>query len=146
MREGRNQQPLDDHEIEYCQQAWTILCGETPRELDVSEARTANSETKFNESQQKVFLGANAYPGDGSNSIGRMSPLACLAHELAHWERAETGRGRSLNPRQNYFIDEAETSLDASFTLVLSDRDRKDLVEAARDRLNQWILYMNESR
>jgi len=35
--------------------------------------------------------------------------------------------------------DEAETSLRASFTSILSPKDREDLVEDARDRLIQWL-------
>lgn len=36
-------------------------------------------------------------------------------------------------------IDEAETSLDASFHLELGSKDREDLREDARDRLNDWL-------
>jgi hypothetical protein len=36
-------------------------------------------------------------------------------------------------------LDEAETSLRASFTSLLSPKDREDLVEDARDRLIQWL-------
>ena len=36
-------------------------------------------------------------------------------------------------------LDEAETSLRASFTSILSPKDREDLVEDARDRLIQWL-------
>jgi hypothetical protein len=36
-------------------------------------------------------------------------------------------------------LDEAETSLRASFTSPLSPKDREDLVEDARDRLIQWL-------
>jgi len=37
-------------------------------------------------------------------------------------------------------IDEAETSLHASFNSVLNSKDREDLIEDARDRLNQWFF------
>ena len=36
-------------------------------------------------------------------------------------------------------IDEAETSLDASFHQALGSRDREDLREDARDRLTDWL-------
>jgi hypothetical protein len=41
-------------------------------------------------------------------------------------------------------LDEAETSLRASFTSVLSPKDREDLVEDARDRLIQWLALRQE--
>jgi len=39
-------------------------------------------------------------------------------------------------------IDEAETSLNASFQVVISPKDREDLIE---DRLTEWLAY-NEGR
>ena len=36
-------------------------------------------------------------------------------------------------------IDEAETSLDASFHQALGSKDREDLREDARDRLTDWL-------
>jgi hypothetical protein len=42
-------------------------------------------------------------------------------------------------------LDEAETSLRASFTSLISPKDREDLVEDARDRLIQWLaLHQQE--
>ena len=41
-------------------------------------------------------------------------------------------------------LDEAETSLRASFTSILSPKDREDLVEDARDRLIQWLALVNK--
>ena len=38
-------------------------------------------------------------------------------------------------------LDEAETSLRASFTLGLTAKDREDLVEDARDRLIDWLAF-----
>ena len=50
-----------------------------------------------------------------------------------------------FNEEQNkVFIDEAETSLRASFTPPLGKKDREDLVEDARDRLVQWIALQNQ--
>jgi len=42
-------------------------------------------------------------------------------------------------------IDEAETSLDASFHLELGSRDREDLREDARDRLTDWLAAQSNS-
>jgi hypothetical protein len=36
-------------------------------------------------------------------------------------------------------IDEAETSLNASFHIAISPKDREDLIEDARDRLTEWL-------
>jgi hypothetical protein len=41
-------------------------------------------------------------------------------------------------------LDEAETSLRASFTSILSPKDREDLVEDARDRLMQWLALRQQ--
>ena len=44
-------------------------------------------------------------------------------------------------------LDEAETSLRASFTSLLSPKDREDLpVEDARDRLIQWLALLPTRR
>jgi len=72
-----------------------------------------------------------------------MSVLACLAHELAHVERFESGFQRPIE-FPDALIDEAETSLHASFMSVLGPKDREDLIEDARDRLNQWFVERRE--
>src|SRR5437899_12138524 len=84
---GRNQAGLTDMQIEYCLEVWEILRGDIPIALDVSEARQNFSRTRFNEDQNKVFLGADAFLGDGVDANFGMSTLACLAHELAYVER-----------------------------------------------------------
>jgi len=68
-----------------------------------------------------------------------MSILACLAHELAHAQRLEMGFQRPFTLPHS-LIDEAETSLHASFMSVLSAKDREDLIADARDRLTQWLV------
>lgn len=135
---GRNATGLTERQIEYCREAWGILCGDRPVEFDCSTAHENSSKTRFNEDQQKVYLGADAYPGDGADANSRMSTLACLAHELAHAERFKAGYRR---PTQlpDVLVDEAETSLRASFASVLRIKDREDLVEDARDRLIHWL-------
>jgi hypothetical protein len=82
-----------------------------------------------------VHLGADVMPGQAIDANSRMSVLACLAHELGHAERFELGYRRPIDN----LIDEAETSLRASFVSILGLKDREDLVEDARDRLIQWL-------
>jgi hypothetical protein len=137
---GRNHTGLTTQQIEYCLEAWTILCADVPVDLDVSEAMQNLSRTRFNEEQNKVFLGADAFAGQGVDANSRMSTLACLAHELAHAERFRLGYRRSTD-LPDVLRDEAETSLRAVFTSVLGRKDREDLVEDARDRLIQWLAH-----
>jgi hypothetical protein len=134
----RNHRGLTDHEIEYCVLAWNILCGENQRTLILDEARLDYSATRFVEDMSVVYLGANAYPGDGFSANSRMSVLACLAHELSHAERFARGYRRPLE-RPEMLIDEAETSLDASYHQALGSKDREDLREDARDRITDWL-------
>jgi hypothetical protein len=94
---GRNQIGLTERQIEYCLEAWAVLCADNPLELDTSEARQHSSRTRFNEEQNKVFLGSDALPGEGVYATSRMSTLACLAHELAHAERFQLGHRRSTD-------------------------------------------------
>lgn len=142
---GRNQVGLTVEEIERCLLAWGILCGEWKRELVTNEAFRHSSRTRFNETDGRVHLGADVKPGGGIEANSRMSALACLAHELAHAERFEIGFQRPLELPDN-LIDEAETSLHASFMPVLSSTEREDLVEDARDRLNQWFAEKQEEQ
>jgi hypothetical protein len=135
---GRNQAGLTDTQIEYCVEVWAILRGDTWIALDISEARQNFSRTRFNEDQNKVFLGADAFPGDGVDANSRMSTLACLAHEFAHAERFRLGYRRPTD-LPDVLLDEAETSLRAAFTSILRKKNREDLVEDARDRLIQWL-------
>lgn len=136
---GRNQTGLTKQQIEYCLEAWAVLCADLPVELDVSEATQNLSRTRFNEGQNKVFLGADAFSGKGVDANSRMSTFACLAHELAHAERFRQGYRRPTELPDG-LLDEAETSLRAVFTSVLGRKDREDLVEDARDRLIQWLV------
>ncbi|NOT58317.1 MAG: hypothetical protein HOP18_27250 [Deltaproteobacteria bacterium] len=135
---GRNQAGLTDTQIEYCVEVWEILRAGQPIRLDVSEARQNFSCTRFNEGQNTVMLGADAFPGAGVDANSRMSTLACLAHELAHAERFQLGYRRPAE-LPDVLLDEAETSLRAAFTSLLRKKNREDLVEDARDRLIQWL-------
>ena len=142
---GRNQVGLSEREITHCLSAWELLCGGTQRELVTTEAATHSSRTRFNEIEGVVYLGADVKPGGGIEANSRMSILACLAHELAHAERLERDFQRPIEFPEN-LIDEAETSLHASFMSVLSLKDREDLIEDARDRLNQWFVERQEDQ
>jgi hypothetical protein len=140
---GRNQIGLTEKQIAYCMEAWVVLCADRPIAFDTSEAVQYASRTRFNEAQNTVFLGADAVPGDGVDANVRLSTLACLAHELAHAERFYLGYRRPTD-LPDVLLDEAETSLRASFTSVLSPKDREDLVEDARDRLIQWLALRQQ--
>jgi len=142
---SRNQIGLTEYEVRYCVQLWDILCGNQKRELVTAEASRHSSRTRLNETDGKVYLGADVKPGKGLEANARLSESACLAHELSHAERFEMGFERPLE-FPNKLVDEAETSLHASFMAVLSWRDVEDLVEDAMDRLNQWLVETRERR
>lgn len=140
---ARNKMGLSEGQVEYCLEAWSLICGSMRIELDVSTARASGSRTRFSETDECVYLGADSYPGDGSTANPRMSTLACLAHELAHSVRFHRGYRRPLD-LPDVLVDEAETSLHASFEAVLNARDREDLVEDARDRLIHWLSLRHD--
>lgn len=137
---GRNKIGLTMRQIEQCQIAWRIICGqETGVELDISYADKNSSRTRFIEKKCKVMLGADVLPGDNVvDANSRMSLLACLAHEFAHSERYLAGYERPTDS-PDFLIDEAETSLHASFITVLKRKDREDLREDAYERLIQYF-------
>ncbi len=134
---GRNRVGLTQRQIAHCREAWRSLCDDRVL-LDVSKATETSSKTRFSETKDWVYLGADAYPGEGSDANSRMSVLACLAHELAHAERFRAGYRRPLE-LPDVLLDEAETSLRASFAAGLRMKPREDLVEDARDRLIHWL-------
>ena len=141
----RNYVGLTEMQIGRCLAAWKELCGEIPRPLDLSEAAYHGSRTRYDADRHIVILGANAYPGMGQSANARLSVFACLAHEMAHMLRAEIPFRRPFTPPDAY-LDEAETSIHASFLDRVSPRDREDLVEDARDRLFDWLAYPREGR
>lgn len=143
MLGARNYVGLTDEQIERCHAIWNYLGGRSKPELDRSEARLHGSRTRYDESRSAVILGADAYPGTGVSANSRLSVAACLAHELAHAERANLGFRRPLVP-PDVHLDEAETSIHASFVENVSGRDREDLVEDARDRLFDWLASPTE--
>jgi hypothetical protein len=139
----RNYVGLTEIQIGSCLAVWEALCGDDERDLDVSEATYHGSRTRYDEDRGAVILGADAYAGMGASANARMSMQACLAHELAHMLRAELGFNRPFAPPDGY-LDEAETSIHASFLDGVSLRDREDLVEDARDRLFDWLAFPKE--
>lgn len=140
----RNRNGLTDRQIEYCIEAWQVLCGDEHKVLITVEAKINGSQTRFVENKNVVYLGADAYPGNNSSANSRMSVLSCLAHELSHMQRFERGYRRPLD-MPDMLIDEAETSLNASFQTVISPKDREDLIEDARDRLTEWLANKSKS-
>ena len=138
IKAGRNSKGLTDRQIETACDAWNMLCGGTQVLFDTTKASQSSSRARFDESNNKVLLGADAFPDNGVNANSRLSLLACLAHELAHAERFLAGYRRPLE-LPDMLIDEAETSLRACFTSVLNKKDREDLVEDSRDRLIEWL-------
>ena len=84
-----------------------------------------------------------AASGGTATSNARLSMPACLAHELAHLLRAARGFKRPLTV-PDVHLDEAETSIYASFLKNVRLRDREDLVEDARDRLIGWLAFHRE--
>ncbi|MDM8544260.1 hypothetical protein QUF90_24545 [Desulfococcaceae bacterium HSG9] len=144
---GRNKKGLTERQVEQCQLAWKIICGgETRVKLDTSEAHKNMSRTRFIEKECKVVLGADVLPGENVVDVNsRMSLLACLAHEFAHAERYLSGYDRPVKS-PNFLIDEAETSLHASFITVINKKDREDLREDAYFRLTEYLkIRSNEN-
>lgn len=142
MLSSRNEEGLSPVQIQNCVEAWTALDGDSVCPLDTSVAARTGSRTAFLEDRNAVVLGADVYPsrktGVSEGARSRMSVLACLAHELAHARRFGRGYRRPFD-RLSYLIEEAQTSLDASFELLLEPRDRRDLVEDARDLTAEWL-------
>ena len=134
----RNTVGLTARQIEQCQLVWEVLSGNDVCPLDVSEAHLHNSRSRYVEGTKCVKLGADALPGPGVGARTPMSLLACLAHELAHAKRHQLGFARpAVLPHA--LLDEAETSIHASFELVLGARERCLLVEDAHDQVGQWL-------
>jgi len=129
---------LSNNQIDRCKLIWKVLDGNVSCHLDCSEATTHGSKTRFNQPGNKVILGADVIPGKGTDSRSRMSEMACLAHELSHAERFSFGLDRDANIPHK-LRDEAEASLHASWNIALSNKDRADLVEDARDLLIEWL-------
>lgn len=138
----RNRIGLTVKQIEYCLLAWAVVCGDKPRTLLIDEAHLDGSRTRFVENREVIYLGADVYSGYGTNANSRMSVLACLTHEFSHAERFTRGYRRPID-MPDVLIDEAETSLDATFHIALSQKDREDLIEDARDRLTEWLAIQS---
>jgi hypothetical protein len=136
----RNAEALTPEQIAQCRMAWSLVTdGGLAVPLDTTRASADHTLTAYNEADRTVYLGANAFPHESAvTANARLSLLACLAHEYAHAERHSL---RYERPKvlPNVLLDEAETSIHASFHPVLRRKDREDLVEDARDRLVKWL-------
>lgn len=108
-------------------------------DFDTSCAHLDGSKTRYVASRNVVILGADAYPSEfeSDNSNERMSLHACLSHELAHAERYQIGFRRPFSDPDS-FLDEAETSIHASFRPELRPIDREDLIGDASLRLKDY--------
>jgi hypothetical protein len=145
----RNKTGLNPDQIARCKECWDFLIqsykplkGKNAAKirrisLDVSEASTNGSSTRFNEDRLVLFLGADAYPGTENDANSRMSYTACLAHELSHIERYFLGFTRPFVEPDSH-LDEAEASINASFIPAILFSDRDDLVGDAKLRLDKW--------
>jgi len=140
LSSSRNQRGLTPRKIAICEAIWELLGGNEVCPLDIREASEHGSRTRYNQTINAVYLGADIEPGVGTEARIRMSELACLAHELAHAERFRLGYDRP-GLETATLIDEAETSLHASFMQSLSTTDRHDLIEDARDQITMRLAY-----
>lgn len=145
----RNKNGLNKDQIQKARIAWEFLTQEDDTTIradtivleditfDTNSAHLTNSKTVFQESTLTVKLGADAYPGQGTDANSIMSLLACLCHELSHAQRLQLGFHRPItDPAMN--LDEAETSIHASYHPVLSIQDRKHLIQDAKKRIAIW--------
>lgn len=151
----RNFHGLDETQIDKAKMTWEFITQTGPEEdnstleptalsgfcvkLDVSHAATSGSTTAFLEGQAIVRLGADAYPNParGLSANANLSLTACLCHELAHAQRYHLGFRRPLDGCEMN-LDEAETSIHASYMPFLTPTERHDLIDDARERLEIW--------
>lgn len=137
MLSSRNQAGLTARDIARCELIWDVLNGRGCCELVTSEADRSGSRTRFNQTKNLVYLGADVMPGQGIHARSRMSEVACLAHELSHAQRFRMGIDRPTD-QPDVFLDEAEASLHASFLSRVSFSDRQNLIEDARLQIAEW--------
>jgi hypothetical protein len=148
MSGQRNRDALSERDIEICIQVWELLGGPAVCPLTTTACETG-SRTAFVQRGESSYvrLGADVLPNRNLLSVpdsrlsprARLSLMACLAHELAHAERYfRHGFDRSVE-HPDALIDEAETSIHASFNIFLDPKDRRDLIEDASDQLAQWL-------
>jgi hypothetical protein len=135
---NRNNNGLNERQIQRCQAFWSVLGGTAVCELDISEATFAGSKTRFVAERNLVLLGSDAYPGSAPDPRSRMSMSACLAHELAHADRYRRDIRRPYE-MPDYLVEEAEASIHGSFYVGLESVQRRILIEDARDQLDRWL-------
>jgi hypothetical protein len=59
---NRNRVGLSERQVEYCTQAWEVLCGNKKKTLKIEDATKDGSNTRFVERSGVVYLGADAFP------------------------------------------------------------------------------------
>jgi len=147
----RNTKGLDQESIERVKMIWGYIVdigsGDSLEggalenfsvQLDVSNAHKDNSRTTFSSQTNTIKIGADALPGSNKTCANsRMSVLACLCHELSHAHRYHMGFRRPYEG-DTMHLDEAETSIHASYIPELHYNDRYDLIEDSILRLNDW--------
>ena len=146
----RNIIGLNSTQIKHVTLAWEFLMSvdltshlklKTPMQsivLDISDASVDNSRTTFNEKTNTIKIGADVYPNTNAlDANSRMDYLTCLCHEYAHAQRLSMGFDRPTKTPESH-LDEAETSIHASFIPCLHKNGRKDLIEDAELRLMAW--------
>lgn len=143
MLSSRNQTGLTLRQAEQCEAIWEVLGGNECCPLNTLEAFQHGSRTRFVQTRGVVVLGADVVPGSGTDARSTMSEMACLAHELAHAQRFEMGLDRPI-ALPDSFLDEAEASLHASFSLPISIADRRNLIEDARVQIAAWQAHTLE--
>lgn len=155
----RNITGLTQEQIEHIQVMWEFITqsaeGSEGREtylddkimqgldikIDISKAHENYSTTAFIELTNTVRIGADVYPATGSSISANdtMSPFACLCHEYAHAVRYHLGFRRPFNGALMH-LDEAETSIHASYEPALYPSDRITLIDDASERLAKWRI------
>jgi hypothetical protein len=123
---------------------WEAIGGNEECELDTSQAHIAAGLTRYEEMRRVVILGADVYENPHASDVSpvrdRMSNVAVLAHEMAHAKRHRKEYNRSID-MPDMLIDEAETSLEASFNPNIAAKDKRDLIEDAK---NQLVARLNQ--
>ena len=143
----RNREGLTERETQFCVQWWEVLGGNDVCPLDITNCLTG-SKTVFVQRVDKphVRLGADVLPdrrplppGMPLSARRRMSLTACLAHELAHAERFIKHQFDRATEHPDVLLDEAETSIHASYNIFLEETDRRILIEDAKEQLQEWL-------
>ncbi len=159
---ARNQKALTDKQIEDVRTLFNFMVtpdakddvgdsfdgdvlSEFEVKIDFSRAKIDGTRTTYADEDNIIYIGTNIYPvmSGPQTANATMSMMACLAHELAHAQRKFLGYRRNSVGRGE-LIDEAETSLHASFFSYLNPFHREQLVRDATERLEGWHSWPEE--